>query len=138
MTTANLLSLLAEDRAHLLHPLQHPADHATPHIWVKGRGVLTDAEGREYRQPACLWNVNAGHGRQELAEAAAAQMATLAYATNYVGSANVPAIQLAHRWTELAYPNLVATYFASGGAEADESAFKTARFYWKAKGQRPR
>ena len=137
MTTWTAATLLADDRAHLLHPLQHPADHAAPHIWVKGRGaVLTDAEGREYLDGlACLWNVNAGHGRQELAEAAAAQMATLAYATNYVGSANVPAIQLAHRLTELAYPNLVATYFASGGAEADESAFKTARFYWKAKGQ---
>jgi adenosylmethionine-8-amino-7-oxononanoate aminotransferase len=62
-------------------------------------------------------------------------MATLAYSTNYVGSSNVPAIQLAQRLTELAYPNLVATYFASGGAEANESAFKTARFYWKAKGR---
>jgi adenosylmethionine-8-amino-7-oxononanoate aminotransferase len=70
-----------------------------------------------------------------LAEAAAEQMATLAYSTNYVGSSNVPAIQLAQRLTELAYPNLVATYFASGGAEANESAFKTARFYWKAKGR---
>ena len=47
---------------------------------------------------------------------------------------NVPAIKLAARLKEIAYPNLVATYFASGGAEADESAFKTARFYWKAKG----
>ena len=137
MTTWTPATLLADDRAHLLHPLQHPADHTAPHIWVKGRGVvLTDAEGREYLDGlSCLWNVNVGHGRRELAEAAAEQMATLAYSTNYVGSSNVPAIQLAHRLTELAYPNLVATYFASGGAEANESAFKTARFYWKAKGQ---
>jgi len=137
MTTWTAATLITDDRAHLLHPLQHPADHATPHVWVKGRGVvLTDAEGREYLDGlSCLWNVNVGHGRRELAEAAAEQMATLAYSTNYVGSSNVPAIQLAHRLTELAYPNLVATYFASGGAEANESAFKTARFYWKAKGQ---
>ncbi|MBP1778317.1 MAG: aminotransferase [candidate division NC10 bacterium] len=137
MMNWNSSLLVADDRAHLLHPLQHPADHATPHVWVKGRGaVLTDADGREYLDGlACLWNVNVGHGRKELAEAAAAQIGTLAYATNYVGSSNVPAIQLAHRLTELAYPNLVATYFASGGAEANESAFKTARFYWKVKGQ---
>ncbi|HSB82513.1 MAG TPA: aspartate aminotransferase family protein [Candidatus Methylomirabilis sp.] len=136
MTTWNIPALLDEDRQHLLHPLYHPADHAAPHVWVRGQGaVLTDAEGREYLDGlACLWNVNVGHGRKELAEAAAAQMATLAYATNYTGSSNVPAIQLAHRLTELAYPNLCATYFASGGAEANESAFKTARFYWKAKG----
>lgn len=137
MTTWTPATLLADDRAHLLHPLQHPADHAAPHVWVKGRGaVLTDAEGREYLDGlACLWNVNVGHGRTELAAAAAEQMTALAYGTNYVGSSNVPAIRLAHRLTELAYPNLVATYFASGGAEANESAFKTARFYWKVKGQ---
>ncbi len=137
MANWNVPALLAEDRDHLLHPLYHPADHAAPHIWVKGEGmVLTDAEGREFLDGlSCLWNVNVGHGRTELAEAAAAQMATLAYATNYVGSSNVPAIQLAERLTELAYPNLCATFFASGGGEANESAFKTARFYWKAKGR---
>jgi adenosylmethionine-8-amino-7-oxononanoate aminotransferase len=137
MKNWNVSALRTDDRDHLLHPLQHPADHATPHIWVKGQGcVLTDIDGREYLDGlSCLWNVNVGHGRKVLAEAAAEQMATLAYSTNYVGSSNVPAIQLAQRLTELAYPNLVATYFASGGAEANESAFKTARFYWKAKGR---
>jgi putrescine aminotransferase len=137
MTTWNVSTLLAEDRDHLLHPLHHPDDHTKPHVWVRGKGaVLIDAEGREFLDGlACLWNVNVGHGRRELAEAAAEQMATLAYATNYVGSSNVPAIQLARRLTELAYPNLSVTYFASGGAEANESAFKTARFYWKVKGR---
>jgi adenosylmethionine-8-amino-7-oxononanoate aminotransferase len=137
MANWDVSALLAEDRDHLLHPLCHPEDHAKPHIWVQGKGaVLTDAEGREFLDGlSCLWNVNVGHGRRELAEAAAEQMATLAYATNYVGSSNVPAIQLAQRLTELAYPNLCATFFASGGGEANESAFKTARFYWKAKGR---
>jgi len=37
--------------------------------------------------------------------------------------------------TELAYPNLAAVYFTSGGAESDESAFKTVRYYWKVKGK---
>ena len=99
MDTLNLASLVAEDRSALLHPLYHPLDHATPHIWVKGQGaVLTDADGREYIDGlSCLWNVNVGHGRRELAEAAAEQMATLAYSTNYVGSSNVPAIKLAAR-----------------------------------------
>jgi adenosylmethionine-8-amino-7-oxononanoate aminotransferase len=59
-------TLRAEDRAHLLHPLQHPMDHATPHIWVKGQGcVLTNIDGREYLDGlSCLWNVNVGHGRK--------------------------------------------------------------------------
>ncbi len=137
MTTWDVSALLAEDRQHLLHPLYHPEDHAEPHIWVRGNGAtLTDASGIEYLDGlSCLWNVNVGHGRRELAEAAAEQMATLAFSTNYTGSSNVPAIRLAHRLTEIAYPNLTAVYFTSGGAESNESAFKTARFYWKVKGR---
>jgi adenosylmethionine-8-amino-7-oxononanoate aminotransferase len=137
MVTWDVSALVAEDRQHLLHPLYHPADHAEPHIWVRGNGAtLTDASGREYLDGlSCLWNVNVGHGRRELAEAAAEQMAALAFSTNYAGSSNVPAIRLARRLTEIAYPNLSAVYFTSGGAESNESAFKTARFYWKVKGR---
>jgi adenosylmethionine-8-amino-7-oxononanoate aminotransferase len=137
MANWDVPALLSEDRQHLLHPLWHPADHAEPHVWVRGQGaVLTDASGREFLDGlSCLWNVNVGHGRRELAEAAALQMESLAFATNYAGSANVPAIQLARRLTEIAYPNLSAAFFTSGGAESNESAFKTARFYWKARGR---
>ena len=76
-----------------------------------------------------------GHGREELARAAAEQMAKLAYYSNYVGSSNIPAVELATRLVKLAYRNLAAVFFTCGGAEANESAFKTARFYWKAKGK---
>jgi adenosylmethionine-8-amino-7-oxononanoate aminotransferase len=82
-----------------------------------------------------LWNVNAGHGRTELAQAAAAQMTTLAYCSGFVGSSNVPAIHLAERLLGLTGDAMHAVFFTSGGAEANESAFKTARFYWKARGR---
>ena len=137
MPTGNPRDLAKADAAHLLHPLYHPAEHAGAHIWVKGEGViLTDAEGRSYLDGlSCLWNVNVGHGRAELAAAAAEQMATLAFATGYTGSSNVPAIRLAARLREMAYPNLAMTFFTSGGAESNETAFKTARFYWKVLGR---
>jgi adenosylmethionine-8-amino-7-oxononanoate aminotransferase len=51
-----------------------------------------------------------------------------------VGSSSIPAITLASRLVELA-GDVHAVFFASGGAEANESAFKTARFYWKAMGK---
>ena len=134
LDAAGLLSL---DHQHLIHPLHHPADHADPFVYVEGRGsILKDIHGREYIDGlSCLWNVNVGHGRAELAEAAAAQMKELAYCSNYIGCANVPAIQLAERLTEIAPGNLQGVFFTSGGAESNESAFKTARFYWKAAGK---
>src|SRR5207247_2397506 len=112
-------ALLADDR-HLLHPLHHPADHAEPLMLVEGRGVmLRDAAGREYLDAfAGLWNVLVGHGRRELAEAAAAQMERLAYCSAYAGLSNAPASQLAARLAGRAYPKLNTTFFACGGAEA--------------------
>jgi putrescine aminotransferase len=62
-------------------------------------------------------------------------MGELAYYSCYTGSSNVPAIQLADKLIELAPKNMQAVFFTSGGAESNESAFKTARFYWKAKGK---
>ncbi len=129
--------LIKADHEHLIHPLQHPSEAAEPIIYVRGRGaVLTDIAGREYLDGLSgLWNVNVGHGRRELARAAAAQIEELAYFSNYVGSANVPAIMLADKLIGLAYRNMQGVFFTSGGAESNESAFKTARFYWKARGK---
>jgi len=135
-THATSAAVLESDRAHLIHPLHHPSDHAQPLVIVEGRGaVLRDAEGREYIDGlASLWNVNAGHGRAELAEAAAAQMRRLAFTSVYVGFTNEPAVRLAERLLGLAYRNLSGVYFTTAGAESNESAFKIARYYWKRRG----
>jgi adenosylmethionine-8-amino-7-oxononanoate aminotransferase len=129
--------LVRADRDHLIHPLHHPVDNASPVIYVRGRGVtLQDVDGHEYIDGLSgLWNVNVGHGRAELAEAAAAQMKELAFASGFVGSSNVPSITLAELLLELTDHAMAAVFLTSGGAEANESAFKTARFYWKALGR---
>ncbi|HEU0155631.1 MAG TPA: aspartate aminotransferase family protein, partial [Stellaceae bacterium] len=81
------------------------------------------------------WNVNIGHGRAELAEAAAAQMKRIAFASAYIGATNEPAVRLAEKIVGHAYPNSAAVYFTTAGAESNESAFKFARYYWKVKGK---
>src|SRR3989442_7336380 len=129
--------LIKADHEHLIHPLHHPSDNAEPIVYVRGRGAtVVDVTGHEYLDGLSgLWNVNVGHGRKELAQAAAAQMEELAYFSGYAGSSSIPAITLADRLIQLAYPNLQAVFFTCGGAESNESAFKTARFYWKARGK---
>jgi putrescine---pyruvate transaminase len=136
-TPVDTATLLKTDQEHLIHPLHHPVDHAEPLIYVRGRGaIVQDIAGNEYLDGLSgLWNVNVGHGRAELADAAAAQMKELAYCSGYVGSASIPAITLANRLLDIAYDNMQAVFFTSGGAESNESAFKTARFYWKALGR---
>src|SRR5947199_2543238 len=95
--------LVRSDQEHLIHPLHHPVDNANTVIYVRGRGVIIeDIDGHEYIDGLSgLWNVNVGHGRAELAEAAAAQMKELAYCSGFVGSSNIPSIALAERLLEL-------------------------------------
>ncbi|MEZ5285980.1 MAG: aspartate aminotransferase family protein [Vicinamibacterales bacterium] len=125
------------DQAHLMHPLHHPSACAGTRIWVSGKGAtITDADGRDCIDGlAGLWNVNIGHGRTELAEAASRQMSRLAFHSTYAGGTNEPAIALAERLSGLAYPSINTFFFTSGGAESTESSIKTARFYWKARGK---
>src|SRR5258705_6412897 len=128
--------LIKADQEHLIHPLHHPIDNAEPMIYVRGRGAtISDIGGKEYLDGLSgLWNVNVGHGRTELADAAAQQMKELAYFSGYVGSSSVPAITLASRLVELA-GDMAGIFFTTGGAGAKRDAFKNGGFYWKTKGK---
>ena len=65
--------LIQTDQEYLIHPLQ---DHSEPVIYVRGCGTkVYDINGREYLDGLSgLWNINVGHGRTVLAEAAAEHM----------------------------------------------------------------
>lgn len=129
--------LLARDLASLIHPQHDPTVHRFGRVWVRGRGaMLIDADGHECIDGlAGLWNVVLGHGRRELADAACDQMETLAYVSGYSGSSNPRAIELAERLARLTYPNINRFFFTSGGAEANETAIKVARSYWRLRGR---
>ena len=129
--------LIARDTAHLIHPLHSTSAQRSARVWVKGEGaMLTDADGNQFIDGlAGLWNVLAGHGRRELAEAARAQCATLAYASGYTGSSNEPAIELAEHLAALTYPSINRFFFTCGGGEATDSSVKMSRAYWKLRGK---
>lgn len=125
------------DIAHVIHPLHNPQLQAHANIWVEGHGAtLTDADGQQFIDGlAGLWNVTAGHGRSELAEAMRNQASTLAYASSYSGSSNLPAIELAEQLARICYSSINQFFFTSGGAEATESSIKMSRAYWKLRGK---
>ena len=129
--------LLDTDKRHLIHPLHHPKDHANARIFTRGEGAMLHAsDGREYIDGlSALWNVNIGHGRKELATAAAAQMEKLAYASAYAGFSNEPAIRLAERLVGLAYSNMAAVYFTTGGAGSNEKCVQDRSLLLEAHGQ---
>jgi len=120
-----------------LHPTYHPKSHANPLVIERGEGVwLYTTDGRKILDGmAGLWNVNAGYGREELAKVAYDQMKQMAFTSNFSGMTNLPSIQLAEKLAGFAYEGLNTTLFTSGGSEANDSAFKTARYYWKRNGK---
>src|SRR3972149_1917256 len=137
MNDSEYRSLVERDIAHLIHPQYLQAEARNAIVLVKGEGaVLTDARGREYIDGlSSLWNVAVGHGRRELAEAAARQMSELAFANGYTGYSNLPAIKLAEKVCSISYPNMSGVFFANSGSEANEVAFKLARLHWYLKGK---
>jgi len=111
------------------------SDESEIPVIVRGEGCYVwDEHGRRYLDGlSALFCVNAGHGRAELAEAAARQGRELGFYTNW-SYAHPRAIELAARLAELAPYDLNRVFFTSGGSEAVESALKLARNYHRANG----
>ena len=105
-------------------------------VIVRGDGVwVYDQNGKRYLDGLSgLFTSQIGHGRTELAEAAARQAETLAYFPVW-SYAHPMAVALADRLAELTPGDCNRVFFTTGGSEAVESAWKLARQYFRLTGQ---
>ncbi|MGH3314866.1 MAG: aspartate aminotransferase family protein [Nocardioidaceae bacterium] len=105
-------------------------------VIVRGSGAYVyDARGKRYLDGlAGLFVSQVGHGRLELAEAAAKQASQLAFFPIW-SYAHPNAIQLAERVAGYAPGDLNRVFFTTGGGEAVESAWKVAKQYYKMTGR---
>ena len=103
---------------------------------VRGEGVyLYDSQGKRYLDGlAGLFVSQLGHGRTDLADAAAAQARELAFMPLW-SYAHPPAIELAEKVAGYAPGDLNRVFFTSGGGEAVETAWKLAKNYFKLTGK---
>jgi adenosylmethionine-8-amino-7-oxononanoate aminotransferase len=117
-----------------VHPPSAAADRI---VFVRGQAsTVYDDQGRSYLDaPASLWFCNVGHGRQELADAAARQMATLEAFNNFGRYATAPTLALADRVAALLPMPDAKLWFTSGGSDSIETAAKLALRYWSALGR---
>jgi adenosylmethionine-8-amino-7-oxononanoate aminotransferase len=107
-------------------------------IIVRGDGCyLEDANGKRYLDAlAGLFSVNLGYSfGEEMGQAALEQMRELPFYTNWT-YAHPRAIELASEVASLAPGDLNRVFFVSGGSEAVESAWKLARQYYLARGEK--
>ena len=132
---------------------EHQQQAARDHLWlhfsrhsvyetsempviVRGEGAyIYDDQGRRYLDGLAGLFVNQlGHGRRELAEAAAKQAEKLAFMPLW-SYAHPGAIELAERVAGYAPGDLNRVFFTTGGGEAVESAWKLAKAYFKLTGK---
>jgi adenosylmethionine-8-amino-7-oxononanoate aminotransferase len=107
-------------------------------IIVRGEGCyLEDANGKRYLDAlAGLFSVNIGYSfGEEVGQAALEQMRELPFYTNW-SYAHPRAIELAAEVASLAPGDLNRVFFCNGGSEAVDSAWKLARQYYLARGER--
>jgi adenosylmethionine-8-amino-7-oxononanoate aminotransferase len=107
-------------------------------IIVRGEGCyLEDSNGKRYLDAlAGLFAVQVGYSYgEEMGQAALEQMRELPFYTNW-SYAHPRAIELAHEIAQLTPGDLNRVFFVSGGSEAVESAWKLARQYHSARGER--
>jgi putrescine aminotransferase len=137
-TPFDLAGLRRLDAAHHLHPFtDHVALHKQgTHVIRSARGcTLVDEAGRELLDAlAGLWCVNIGYGRDEIRAAVDAQMRRVAFYPSFFNTSTEPTIRLAARLAELVPRGLGHVIFSNSGSEANETALKLTRAYWKLRG----
>lgn len=121
---------MSDDAAPRRHEI--PRDFARRYLLAeRAEGVyIYDDEGRRYLDASAGSSavVSIGHGVKEIADAMAAQAATLAYVSGHVFT-HRPVQELAALLAEIAPGDLDRVWFVSGGSEATENAVKLARQY---------
>lgn len=120
----------------LLHPFARPALEDYISI-VRGEGaVVWDASGKRYVDGlASLWYCNVGHGRTEVANAVARQMAQIETYHCFERFTTPAADELAERLVALAPVPGSRVFLTSGGSEAVDTALKLSRIAHAQAGQ---
>jgi len=132
-------STFESDRRHVLHPFaEFPQflDQGS-RVFDRAEGVhVYGADGRKYLDGiGGLWCVNIGYGRQEMADAIAAQVTRLPYYNTFTDMTTDPAAQLAQKLADLSPDGLNNVFFTTGGSMSVDSAVRLAHYYFQADGR---
>ena len=125
---------LDKDRRYIWHGMAGYNPDASPMVVTEADGAwIMDSDGNRYLDGmAGMWSVNAGYGREELAQAAYEQLKTMSYYP--ITQSHLPAIELGEKLNEWLDDEYVIRY-ANSGSEANETAFKIARQYHAQNGE---
>lgn len=135
----SLEQLQAMDAAHHLHPFTDHKDlrAAGSRMIVRAEGAfIHDSEGNAILDGmAGLWCVNVGYGRDELAEAAYAQMKELPYYNSFFRCTTPTPVLLSQKLSEIAPAHVNQVFYGSSGSESNDTALRLVRHFWALEGK---
>jgi putrescine aminotransferase len=131
------------DHQHFMHPFtdhKELGEKGGARIITRADGVyIYDSDGNRILDGmAGLWCVNLGYGRQELVDAATAQMQELPYYNSFFQCTHPPAIELSELLSDLSPGQFNHVFFTGSGSEANDTQIRLVRRYWDLKGQSER
>ena len=122
------------DQQHYLHPF---TDHKElsekkSRIITRADGVyIYDADDNKILDGMSgLWCVNAGYGRDELVQAAAAQLSELPYYNSFFQCAHPPSIELSRVLGEVTQAHFKRVFYTGSGSESIDTMIRMVWRYW--------
>jgi len=138
-TPLSLAELRELDRSHHLHPFTHHRDmhDVGTHLIQSGEGcfLVDQNDQRLLDGLAGLWCVNVGYNCSAIVEAVHRQMQRLPYYPSFFNSTTESPILVAEFLAKRAPTRLNRSVFSNSGSEANETALKAIRAYYKLRGQ---
>ncbi|NIB41387.1 aminotransferase class III-fold pyridoxal phosphate-dependent enzyme [Pseudomaricurvus alkylphenolicus] len=136
--TTELQSLVSQDADVLLHPASSITAllQNGPDMIVSGNGCFVeDVDGRRLLDAVGgLWCVNAGYGRQELAQVMKEAAEQLGYYHTFSNASNPWQVQLAQKLLQIAPAVMGKVFFGNGGSDANDTLVKIAWHYHALRG----
>lgn len=138
-----ILDTQSLQQANTAHHLQPFTDNKE--LGEKGARIITkaqgcyiwDSEGNKILDGmAGLWCVNVGYGRDEIADAVAAQMRELPYYNTFFQTSHPPAVTLAKKLASLAPDHINHVFFTGSGSDANDTILRMVRHYWASLGKK--
>jgi putrescine aminotransferase len=125
----------AADAAHHLHPFTNTRELNArgPRVIVSAKGVhLTDSEGNRILDGmAGLWCASVGFGRDEIADAVAAQLKELTFYNTFFNTTHPPVVELSRALAEVTPPQFNRFFFSGSGSESNDTILKLVTYYWE-------
>jgi len=106
-------------------------------VMVRGEGLhVWDDNGKRFLDGMSgLWCTTLGYGRPELVAAAAAQMASLSYCSQFFNTTHPAVAQLSAKLFDILPPRYSRILYTNSGSEANDILIKLVRRYWQLAGR---